>query len=305
MAKREKTKEDNTLSLYLRQIMKYKLLTKDQEIMIAKKMSALKSKIRRLQKAEDQSPGEIKTLETELKEIKNSMVTANLRLVVSIAKRYQYRGLSLPDLINEGNIGLIEAIERFDYKLGCRFSTYGTWWIQQSIIKAIADKGKPVRIPIHAMKQLNKYNDYSHMLTHQLNREPVVEEIAEYMHLSKKRVEILQSITQDFSSLNTTVDNDGVTPLQEILSNEDYINPDEETCREGIKSVLHESLTRLESREKVIVELRYGIGNQGPFTLEDIGTKLGITRERVRQIQKKALEKLKEIESIKELAAAV
>ena len=306
--KRKQSKSDNSLSHYLKQIMKYKLLTKEQELTLARKMSDIKRKIRRTQKqyhdemiAKADYFERSRELEKELQKIKNTMVTANLRLVVSIAKRYQYRGLGFLDLINEGNIGLIEAITRFDYKKGCKFSTYGTWWIQQSIVKAIADKGKPVRVPIHAMKQLNKYNDYIGMLTHQLNREPRIEEIAGYMKLPKKRVEVLHSITQEFNSLNITVDNDGITPLQEILTDEDYITPEEQICRENVKFIVQNSLTQLKLREKAIVELRFGIGGQGPCTLEDIGEQLGITRERVRQIQKKALQKLSEIENIKEL----
>ena len=304
MKQQQPMKEKDPLSLYLKQIMKYPLLSGEQELDLGEKIvktdAALKKCVREAKHLQS-----CRNLQDTLEKLKNTMITSNLRLVVSIAKKYQYRGLSLLDLINEGNLGLIEAVDRFDYTKGCRFSTYGTWWIQQSIIKGIADKGKPIRIPIHTLKQLNKYHDFSSILTHQLGREPKTGEIADYMHLPVTRVETLESISQDTSSLDTTMDNDGTTPLHEILGNEKTASPFNDTFFNNICSILKESLSRLNFREMKIVELRYGLNGEGPLTLEDIGDQLGITRERVRQIQKKAISKLREFDQIKELQAVL
>ena len=312
MEPKKKQRELDNLSIYLKQIMKHKLLTKDEELRIGKKISKTKFRISRWGTSfrkgkidKDTYRARADALESGLERYRNEMITANLRLVVSIAKRYQYRGLSLLDLINEGNIGLIEAVNRFDYRKGCKFSTYGTWWIQQSIIKAIADKGKPIRIPIHALKQVNKYHDYSSFLTQELGREPKVHEIANYMNLSRERIEVLQSISKDTSSLDSTVDDDGITPLQEIIGTEKYANPFEDAFSGNIRALLHWSISQLENREEKIVNMRYGLKGEGPLTLEDIGTKLGITRERVRQIQNKAILKLRQFDTIKELREVV
>ena len=312
MEPKKKQREQDPLSIYLKQIMKHRLLTKDEELKIGEKISKTKSRISRcrinFQKRkinEDTYLTRTEKLESDMERYRNEMITANLRLVVSIAKRYQYRGLSLLDLINEGNIGVIEAVNRFDYRKGCKFSTYGTWWIQQSIIKAIADKGKSIRIPIHALKQVNKYHDYSSFLTQELSREPKVHEIADHMHLSRDRIEVLQSISQDTSSLDSTVDDDGITPLQEIIGTEKYANPFEDAFSGNIRTLLHRSISQLENREEKIVNMRYGLEGEGPLTLEDIGMKLGITRERVRQIQNKAILKLKQFDTIKELREVV
>ncbi len=312
MEPKKKQRELDNLSIYLKQIMKHKLLTKDEELRIGKKISKTKFRISRWETSfrkgkidKDTYRVRADALESGLERFRNEMITANLRLVVSIAKRYQYRGLSLLDLINEGNIGLIEAVNRFDYRKGCKFSTYGTWWIQQSIIKAIADKGKPIRIPIHALKQVNKYHDYSSFLTQELGREPKVREIANYMNLSRERIEVLQSISKDTSSLDSTVDDDGITPLQEIIGTEKYANPFEDAFSGNIRALLHRSISQLENREEKIVNMRYGLKGEGPLTLEDIGAKLGITRERVRQIQNKAILKLRQFDTIKELREVV
>jgi RNA polymerase primary sigma factor len=300
MKPQKSARERDPLSLYLKQIMHYPLLTREEESKLGKEIIKTEKAVNRCLRDEEHVEP-CRKLQEKLEELKNKLITSNLRLVVSIAKKYQYRGLSLLDLINEGNLGLIEAVDRFDYRKGCRFSTYGTWWIQQAIIKAIAEKGKPIRIPIHTLKQLNKFHDFTSILTHNLGREPKTNEIADYMHLPLGRVEVLESISQDTSSLDSTMDNDGVTPLQEILGTEAIASPFNDTFFKNIRSILKESLKKLNLREMRIIELRYGLNGEGPLTLEDIGLKLGITRERVRQIQKKAICKLRDFEQIREL----
>jgi RNA polymerase primary sigma factor len=233
------------------------------------------------------------------------LITSNLRLVVSIAKKYQHRGLNLIDLINEGNIGLIEAVERFDYRRGCKFSTYGTWWIQQSIIKSIADKGKTIRIPVHVLNSARKCYSASRELAQNLGRDPIASEIANYMHMPEKKVETILSSTGDTTSLDTTVDSENSTNLSELISSDEYYEPFEEFLKINIKEILAYSLEALTSREREIIKLRFGLAGKVPLTLEDIGTIFGITRERVRQIQNKAINKLSDFSEIQELRKVI
>ena len=298
----------DSLSMYLKQIAAYPLLSRDDELEVA---LAISTHRKRLQELEEQLQyGEIdysaysdkkSAYETELRFYRDKLVTSNLRLVVSIAKKYQHRGLNLIDLINEGNIGLIEAVERFDYRKGCKFSTYGTWWIQQAIIKSIADKGKTIRIPVHVLNSARKCYSASRELTQEMGREPGINEIANYMDMSKEKVETILSSTGDTTSLDTTVDDGNSTNLSELIACDEYYEPVEESFRENIKEILNYSLEGLTARERDIIKLRFGLTKEGPKTLEDIGHMFNITRERVRQIQNKAIARLSESAEIKEL----
>ncbi len=304
--------EHDSLSLYLKQISVYPLLSRKEELELARDLDTLKSQMKdleqKVQYQEIDTPDyEQKRLyyEAELNKFRNRLVTSNLRLVVSIAKKYQHRGLNLIDLINEGNIGLIEAVERFDYRKGCKFSTYGTWWIQQSIIKSIADKGKTIRIPVHVLNTARKCYSATRELTQSMGREPKASEIARYMDLSKEKVNTILSSTGDTTSLDISVDDENSTNLTELIASDEYYEPFEAFFQNNIKEIVEVSLDELTDRERDIIKLRFGLTKDGPQTLEDIGQMFNITRERVRQIQNKAIAKLGESTRMKELRSVI
>jgi RNA polymerase primary sigma factor len=287
-------KETDPLALYLKQISRYALLTAEEEMQIGASIQRLRAL------SVDQSGGEAEreAAGRELIEAKNRMISSNLRLVVSIAKNYQHRGLSLLDLIDEGNIGLIEAVERFDYMRGCRFSTYGTWWIRQAIIKSLADKGRVIRIPIHMLNTIKKCYFVAKQLTQELGRDPRPEELADKLGMEPKRVKEIMKLSQETASLDTTVDEDNVTHLSDLIKDDSVVEPFEEVFSMTIQDTLSDVLKNLSQREITIIQLRYGLNGEGPRTLEETGKLLGITRERVRQIQEKAIQKLKELQEL-------
>ena len=304
----ESQAETDPLALYLQQISRYSLLTVDQEQEIGKKIFSYKEKLtlledqRERENLDESVYAEKRAFNEEfLFEQKNLMIRSNLRLVVSIAKKYQNRGMNLLDLIDEGNIGLIEAVERFDYKRGCRFSTYGTWWIRQAIIKSLADKSRVIRIPIHMLNTIKKTFFVSRQLTQDLGRDPTGKELAEYMNMSEGKIKDIMKLSQEIASLDATVDDDHVTRLSELIKDENSIEPVESVFNSSLQDTLGQVLDQLNEREKRIIQLRYGLSGEGPLTLEETGKMLGITRERVRQIQEKSINKLKSFPSIREL----
>jgi RNA polymerase primary sigma factor len=289
-------KETDPLALYLKQISHYTLLTAEEEMQIGEEIQKLRAL------STDQGADEaFRDKNTaELIKVKNRMISSNLRLVVSIAKNYQHRGLGLLDLIDEGNIGLIEAVDRFDYTRGCRFSTYGTWWIRQAIIKSLADKGRVIRIPIHMLNTIKKCYFVAKQLTQDLGRDPRPEELAEKLGMDPKRVKEIMKLSQETASLDTTVDEDSVTHLSDLIKDESVPEPFEEVFSMTLQDTLADVLTNLSEREIMIIKLRYGLNGEGPRTLEETGKLLGITRERVRQIQEKAIQKLKDLQELSE-----
>jgi len=291
-------KEEDSLSIYLKQISHYPLLSKDEELSLGEKIQMLKNLLEELETSNDKgsyTENEYQKLKKELQgklEInRNKMITSNLRLVVSIAKRYQHRGLNILDLIDEGNIGLIEAVERFDHTRGCKFSTYGTWWIQQAVKKALADKGRTIRIPIHVLNVVKKCYSVSKHLTQELGRDPSSNEIAEYLNMPGSKVKQMMNYSDETASLDITVDDEHVTSLSDLIHSGNYTEPFDAVFSDSVQDLIDDSLRLLSEREMTIIQRRFGLSGKAPLTLEEIGSLLGITRERVRQIQNKAITK--------------
>jgi RNA polymerase primary sigma factor len=303
----ESAEEKDLLALYIRQISRYPLLTAADEQAIGEGIFLARGELERHAAA----PGERtrtrvahrSELERRIAALKNRLITGNLRLVVSVAKKYQHRGVSLLDLIDEGNIGLIEAVERFDYRRGCRFSTYGTWWIKQAVIKALAESGKSIKIPIHLLNTIKKCFSIARQLTQDLGREPTHAEIAEYLGLSKARVQELIGFSHEPASLDAPVADENASRLVDLIRDDGAPEPSRNAFAMALQDTIAMVLEKLTDREMRIIKLRFGLDGEGPFTLEETGRILGITRERVRQIQERALAKLRQMRSASELEA--
>jgi RNA polymerase primary sigma factor len=261
---------NDSIRMYLCEIGKVKLLLAKEEIDLAKR-------IRR----GDQTA-------------KQKLAEANLRLVVSIAKKYIGRGLSFLDLIQEGNIGLFRAVEKFDPDRGFKFSTYATWWIRQAITRAIADQARTIRIPVHMVETINKLTHAQRRLVQELGREPLVEELAAEMDMDVKKVRHILKISQDIVSLEAPVGTEEDSKLGDFIEDDEALSPAEATNRQLIKENIHEMLHYLSPREKKIIEMRFGLKDGVGHTLEEVGQEFRVTRERIRQIEAKVLQKLKE-----------
>jgi RNA polymerase primary sigma factor len=261
---------DDSVRLYLREIGKIPLLTAEEELALAKRV------VKGDKKAKDQ------------------MAEANMRLVVSIAKRYVGRGLDLLDLIQEGNTGLLRAVEKFDPERGFKFSTYATWWIRQAITRAIADQARTIRIPVHMVETINKLLRTQRRLTQELNREPTNEEIAAAMEMEVEKVEHIMKIKQDISSLDASVrDDEEDSVLGDFIEDEDQKTPSESASEQLLKEQVKQILSTLTEREQKILKLRFGLEDGKSHTLEEVGQEFSVTRERIRQIEAKALAKLR------------
>ena len=301
-------RESDPLVLYLKQISRYPLLTNEEEKQIGERIFLSRAALEELKQQE--TDANIHSLEYEERKVKleeamveskNRMINSNLRLVVSIAKKYQHRGLSFLDLIDEGNIGLIEAVERFDYTKGCRFSTYGTWWIRQAIIKSLADKGRVIRIPIHMLNTIKKCYFVAKHLTQEYGRDPSSAELADYMNLPISKIKEIMQLSQETASLDTSVDEENITRLSDLIEDHCSDAPFENVFNMALQDTIDRVLKHLTEREMKIIKLRFGLAGEGPFTLEETGRMLGITRERVRQIQEKAIAKLRHFKRIEDL----
>lgn len=262
-------KLDDPVRMYLKEIGKIKLLTPEEELALAKRMAE----------------GD--------EEAHKRMSEANLRLVVSIAKRYVGRGMQLLDLIQEGNLGLMKAVEKFDYTKGYKFSTYATWWIRQSITRAIADQARTIRIPVHMVETINRVLRTSHSMVQSLGREPTTEEVAQELHMEVSKVEEIMKIAQEPVSLETPVGEEEDSHLGDFLPDSDASQPPEEASHTLLHEQLEDVLATLTRREQQVLRMRFGLQDGKPHTLEEVGKEFDVTRERIRQIESKALRKLR------------
>lgn len=271
---------DDSVRLYLREIGKIPLLSAEEELALAQKVVA----------------GD--------KRAKDKMAEANMRLVVSIAKRYSGRGLDFLDLIQEGNTGLLRAVEKFDPDKGFKFSTYATWWIRQAITRAIADQARTIRIPVHMVETINKLLRTQRRMTQELNREPTIEELAKELEMEPEKVEYVIKIKQDITSLDAGVGRDGEdedSVLGDFIEDEDGATPEESATSQLLKEQVQAVLSTLSEREQKIVKMRFGLENGKSHTLEEVGQEFAVTRERIRQIEAKALAKLRKHKDAKKL----
>ena len=260
---------DNSIKIYMREMGQFSMLSAEKEIELANRIAE-----------GDQSA-------------KNELVEANLRLVVSLARHYQGCGLSYQDLIQEGNIGLIKAAEKFDVSKGFRFSTYASWWIKQALSRAIADQSRIIRIPVHMTENINKFKKTERELLSKLNREPKIKEIADAMGISEKQAKEIQSYIVEPTSLDIQVGDDDDTTIGSFIEDTHFVNPESAYIKESNGDVVNAVLDTLSDREANILRLRFGIGGKKAMTLEEVGKEYGLTRERIRQIEAKALRKLR------------
>ena len=271
---------DDSVRMYLREIGDIPLLSQEEELELAQKAVQ----------------GD--------KKAKDKLAESNMRLVVSIAKKYSGRGLDFLDLIQEGNTGLLRAVEKFDPEKGFKFSTYATWWIRQAITRAIADQARTIRIPVHMVETINKVMRTKRRLTQELNREPSDAEVAEAMGMDAEKIEYVMRIRQDIASLDASVGRDGdddESVLGDFIEDSERDSPEEATANQILKEQIAEILTTLSEREQKIIRLRFGIGGGRPHTLEEVGNEFSVTRERIRQIEAKALAKLRKNKQTKKL----
>lgn len=260
---------DDPVKVYLKEIGTVPLLSNEEELVLAQKVAI----------------GDAKA--------KKRLSEANLRLVVSIAKRYLGRGMHFLDLIQEGNLGLMKAVEKFDYTKGFKFSTYATWWIRQAITRAIADQARTIRIPVHMVETMNKVRRVSGQLLHNNGREPTPEEVAEELNLPVEKIREIMRASQDPLSLETPIGEEDDTHLGDMVPDGDAVAPVDEASHMMLREQLLEVLNTLTPREKKVLQMRFGINNGRPHTLEEVGKEFDVTRERIRQIESKALRKLR------------
>ena len=294
-------KVDDPVRMYLKEIGKIPLLSLDEETELAKIVVEGRDAKTKLEEIEvdDQNTVSIDEYEQLLAlseaadEAKDKLVNANLRLVVSIAKRYLGRGLQFLDLIQEGNMGLIKAVDKFDHLKGFKFSTYATWWIRQAITRAVADQARTIRIPVHMVETINKLVRVQRQLVQELSREPSPEEVAERMEISVEKVQQIQKIAQEPISLESPVGEEEDSSLGDFISDPQALDPYEYTAKMKLREELDEVLATLTEREERVLRLRFGLIDGRQRTLEEVGKEFNVTRERIRQIEAKALRKLK------------
>ncbi len=286
---------DDSISLYLKEIGRVPLLTAAEEVELAKRMERGQLAQQRLEEGVE-DPIEREYLLWVVRDgerAQEHLIKANSRLVVSVAKKYVGRGVPFLDLIQEGNIGLIRAVNKFDYRRGYKFSTYATWWIRQAVTRAIADQGRTIRVPVHMYEQINRLTRTSRQLVQELGREPTTEEIAEALGVSTKKVEQVIRVSQRPLSLEMPVGEEEDSYLGDFIPDEDAQSPTDEASRQLLREVIDEIFASLSPREVRILQLRFGLVDGYNYTLEEVGRKFGVTRERIRQIEAQALGRLR------------
>ena len=286
---------DDTIGLYLKEVSRVPLLTADEEVELAQRIER-----GRMSREELARVNVTIARRTELRNsiedgwmAREHLITANSRLVISVAKKYMGRGVPFLDLIQEGNIGLIRATKKFDYRRGHKFSTYATWWIRQAVTRAIADQGRTIRVPVHMGDQINKLLRVQHQLTQKLGRDPSVEELADALDVPPKKVDNMIQVARRPLSLETPTDDEEDSVLGDFIEDEEAPPPDDTATYNLLKEHLEEVLNGLPPREVRILQLRYGLLDGQAYTLEEVGRKMGVTRERVRQIEAQALSRLR------------
>ncbi|MFW6115566.1 MAG: sigma-70 family RNA polymerase sigma factor [Chloroflexota bacterium] len=286
---------DDSIGLYLKEIGQVPLLTREEEISLAKRMEAAKRARKALERdgLDSDSRVALKSIVQDGLAAREHLVQANSRLVVSVAKKYMGRGVPFIDLIQEGNIGLIRAAKKFDYTLGNKFSTYATWWIRQAVTRAIADQSRTIRIPVHMGDQINKLLRTTHRLTQELGRDPSAQEMAAALDLDTERVENMLQVARRPLSLELPIDEDGDSELGDFIENDEAAAPAEVVSSSILRDLLQDVLDDLSPREVRILQMRYGLVDGETYTLEEVGQKLGVTRERIRQIEVQALSRLR------------
>ena len=296
------TGTSDPVRMYLREIGRVPLLVAAEEVALAKRIEAgVEASV---QLAELDAAGELGGLDVDEArrlqaladdgdDAKSSLIQANLRLVVSIAKRYVGRGMQLLDLIQEGNMGLMRAVEKFDYTKGFKFSTYATWWIRQAITRSIADQARTIRIPVHMVESINRVHRVQRQLVQQLERDPTIDELAEEVGMTPERVREIQRISLDLLSLDAPVGEEDDSYLADFIKDDGAEEPDDVATRQMLQNEVRNVLGELNEREKDVVIMRFGLDDEQPRTLEEVGKHFGVTRERIRQIESKTLAKLR------------
>ena len=286
---------DDTIGLYLKEVSRVPLLNATEEVELAQRIEHGRMAREELArgKVSPRRRTELRRMIEDGWAAREHLITANSRLVISVAKKYMGRGVPFLDLIQEGNIGLIRATKKFDYRRGHKFSTYATWWIRQAVTRAIADQGRTIRVPVHMGDQINKLLRVQHQLTQRLGREPSVEELAEALEVPPKKVENMIQVARRPLSLETPTDDEEDSVLGDFIEDDEAAPPDETATYNLLREHLGEVLNGLPPREVRILQLRYGLLDGQAYTLEEVGRKMGVTRERVRQIEAQALSRLR------------
>jgi RNA polymerase primary sigma factor len=286
---------DDTIGLYLKEVSRVPLLTAEEEVELAQRIERGKMAREELAKGKVEVARrlELRKLIEDGWTAREHLITANSRLVISVAKKYMGRGVPFLDLIQEGNIGLIRATKKFDYRRGHKFSTYATWWIRQAVTRAIADQGRTIRVPVHMGDQINKLLRVQHQITQRLGREPSVEELAISLEVTPKKVENMIQVARRPLSLETPTDDEEDSVLGDFIEDDEAPPPDDTATYNLLKEHLEIILNDLPPREVRILQLRYGLLDGQSYTLEEVGRKMGVTRERVRQIEAQALSRLR------------
>lgn len=286
----------DALDVYLRDVGRYRLLTAEEEVSLAKQIESGAEAIRHLAPERRLPPAKKRALQRRCREgeaARETMVRANLRLVISIARRYRLTGIPLVDLIQEGNLGLMRAVEKFDWRRGLKFSTYATWWIRQAVQRGVADRGRTIRLPVHVHEALFRIKRAQADLEAEQGREATVSEVAENARLTPERVRELRSVASATLSLETPVNRESETVLRDLIPDESATEQFDLALSDAGREEILEVLNTLDERERRILELRFGLTNQEPRTLEEVGERFGLTRERIRQIEQLALAKLR------------